>query len=99
MLADSLDTTLSVAKPSPSSAPPLLRPWGALLVLIVLTVAGGVIRFSYLDQPALWGDEAKVYWRICGTYGELISVLREDGFVPLHYEMNWVIGHFFKPTP
>ena len=94
MLADSLDTIPLVAKPTSPS-----RGIGALLVLLVLTVAAGVIRFSYLDRPPLWGDEARVYYRICGTYEQMLEPLKEDGFVPLHYELNWVIGHFHKPTP
>jgi 4-amino-4-deoxy-L-arabinose transferase-like glycosyltransferase len=92
--------SLPVANTVPPLPPPVMgsRIW-AMLILLLLTVAGGVIRFLYLDQPALWGDEARVYWRICGTYGQMLEPLKDDGFVPLHYELNWVIGHFYKPTP
>jgi 4-amino-4-deoxy-L-arabinose transferase-like glycosyltransferase len=77
---------------------PLQRHWH-LLVLLVISFIGGAIRFTHLSQPCLWGDEASVFRRICGTYAQLIEQLRTDGFGPLHYEMHWVIAQFTKPTP
>ena len=68
-------------------------------ILGVLTLLGAIIRFSYLNHPCLWGDEAMVYWRTCGTFADLLEVLQRDGFGPLHYELQWLIGHHFKPTP
>src|SRR4051812_27890570 len=74
-----------------------------VVLLIAITLFGGVLRFWKLDQPALWGDEALTYSRICGTYQELIDLLQFNGFVPLHYELyHWikqgmpVWGHFEK---
>jgi 4-amino-4-deoxy-L-arabinose transferase-like glycosyltransferase len=29
----------------------------------------------------------------------MLDPLRDDGFVPLHYELEWLVGHFFKSTP
>ena len=44
-----------------------------------------------MSRPALWGDEAATYSRICGDYQDLIDILQFNGFVPLHYEMyNWI---------
>ena len=48
----------------------------AWLILALITVAGGAIRFTHLDRPCLWGDEALVYWRTCGTYDEMLTPLR-----------------------
>ena len=67
--------------------------------LIFLTALAGFIRFYHLSHPCLWYDESMVFWRICGTYGQLLNCLRTDGFVPLHYSLIWVISRFFRPTP
>ncbi len=40
-----------------------------------------------------------VFWRTCGTYGQLLDCLRSDGFVPLHYSLMWAITRFVRPTP
>ncbi len=69
--------------------PVSLRKHYLLLVLVILLGAG--LRFFKLDQPAIWGDEALTYSRICGSYQDLIDVLQFDGFVPLHYELyQWI---------
>jgi hypothetical protein len=81
-----------------SFAKRLVRFW-PLAVLLLLTAAAGAVRFNHLPRPSLWGDEASVYRRTCGTYFQLIEQLRTDGFGPLHYEMHWVIAQFTKPTP
>jgi hypothetical protein len=68
----------------------LLRaPW---FILLLLTLLGGVLRFSFLDRPPIWSDEAMTYARICGSYQDLIDVLQFNGFVPLHYELYWWIS-------
>jgi 4-amino-4-deoxy-L-arabinose transferase-like glycosyltransferase len=64
------------------------------LWVLLLTAAAGVLRFWALDRPPIWLDEAAVYWRTCGTFRQLLDILQGDGFVPLHYEMNWVIARF-----
>jgi 4-amino-4-deoxy-L-arabinose transferase-like glycosyltransferase len=63
----------------------------AMLILLGITLAGGLLRFALLGQPCLWGDEALVYWRTCGSYADLLQPLHSDGFPPLHYELFWVI--------
>ncbi len=77
----------------PPAPPTDLAPRRTLAVLFGLTVAGAALRFWHLGQPCLWGDEALVYWRTCGTFAQLLGVLHGDGFPPLHYELAWVIGH------
>ncbi|HSV15683.1 MAG TPA: glycosyltransferase family 39 protein [Tepidisphaeraceae bacterium] len=81
------------------SAPSALRRYWQLLVLLLITAIGAIIRFTHLAHPTLWNDEALVYWRTCGTYQQLLDVLRNDGFGPLHYELHWLIAQHFKPTP
>ena len=58
-------------------------PWIALLAI---TLFAGILRFSFLDRPAIWSDEAMTHARICGSYQDLLDVLQFNGFVPLHYE-------------
>ena len=70
-----------------------------VLALVLLTLLGGAARFSFLNRPCLWGDEALVYWRTSGTYGQMLDVLQDDGFVPLHYELAWAISRVARPTP
>jgi 4-amino-4-deoxy-L-arabinose transferase-like glycosyltransferase len=64
-----------------------------ILVLSVITLIAAAIRFFRLASPCLWADEAEVYWRTCGTFGQLLQCLQIDGFSPLHYEMHWSITH------
>jgi Dolichyl-phosphate-mannose-protein mannosyltransferase len=67
--------------------------------VVALTLIGGVLRFINLDQPTLLLDDAETYTRVCGTYQQLIAVLRTDGFVPLHYELYWLMGRLATLTP
>jgi len=69
------------------------------LILGIITLLAGVIRFTRLAHPCLWYDESMVFWRTCGSYGQLLDCLRDDGFVPLHYSFVWVITRFVRPTP
>ena len=70
----------------------------ALLWLLLITAAGGVLRFADLDKPPIWGDEAMTFSRVIGSYGDLLGVLRSDGFTPYHYELTWWI-HQGCPLP
>ncbi|MEM9753932.1 MAG: hypothetical protein AAF916_11200, partial [Planctomycetota bacterium] len=64
------------------------REWFALLGITALAAG---LRFFMLDQPAIWGDEAATWSRVCGTWDELIAELGYDGFVPIHYEIYWLL--------
>ena len=33
------------------------------------------------------------------SYSDLIQILREGGFTPLHYEAGWVLGRFTTLSP
>ena len=46
------------------------------LPLLLLAVLAAALRFTHADRPCLWGDEAWVYSRTCGTYRELLAILR-----------------------
>lgn len=61
--------------------------------LLLLTVLAGVLRFTALDRPPIWGDESATYGRISGTHRELLDQLSDDSFfTPLHYELYWWIA-------
>src|SRR5204863_64225 len=65
-----------------------------LWALVALTLLGGCLRFFRIGHPTFWIDESFTYWRVSGSYAELINILREGGFTPLHYEAYWVLGKF-----
>jgi hypothetical protein len=71
----------------------------AAIALLLLTVFAGAIRFTRLDRPPLLIDECFTFWRTCGSYGDLVETLRDDGFVPLHYELLWWIKQGMPLTP
>src|SRR4051812_33805931 len=70
-----------------------------LLLLVAITIIGGIFRFTMLASPTIWGDEANTYSRVAGSYETMLDLLQDAGFAPLHYEAEWVIGRFFKLTP
>ncbi len=67
-----------------------------VLALLLITLFGGILRFSYIDRPPLWGDEAMTYSRVAGTYRELLGQLVKDGFGPLHYSAYWALARVFN---
>src|ERR1039457_970457 len=72
---------------------------GATLFLLSVTAFAAILRFSFLARPCLWGDEALTFSRICGTYNQMLDVLREDAFGPLHYELYGLLARRFQMTP
>src|SRR3954470_13068350 len=83
---------------SPDPAQPLVVRY-RLLIVLLLTVAAGALRFAALDRPPLWGDEALTYSRVIGSFGEMLDILRSDGFTPLHYEIYWWLQHGMPVGP
>src|SRR5271170_7394616 len=62
-----------------------------LWILLALTGLSGALCFNRLSYPSMLIDECFTYWRTCGTLGELLDTLRNDAFMPLHYELlNWI---------
>jgi 4-amino-4-deoxy-L-arabinose transferase-like glycosyltransferase len=96
---ESLNEPIEVTPPPP--APSRFRRFltHPLTLVSLLTIAGGGLRFMYLSQPPLWGDEAKTYMRVCGTLQQLIDALYITDFTPLHYLLLWTIGQFTPLTP
>jgi hypothetical protein len=74
---------------SKSAPPESISHRSALAILLLLTLLAAAVRFQHLDRPPLLIDECFTFWRTCGTYSDLVDTLRDDGFVPLHYELLW----------
>ncbi len=81
-------------EPSPAGRRPRDRTF-----LLLVTAAAAVLRFAFLSHPTLWNDEALTYSRVCGTHAQMIDVLKDDAFGPLHYELDWLLGHLVTLTP
>src|SRR5947207_757996 len=64
-----------------------------LYSLLALTAFAAFLRLYYINYPAIWNDEAHVYRRITGTFQELLDIIQNDGFAPLHYELYWWLAH------
>lgn len=84
-------------QPTGSSLAPAKRkrqlPWHYILLGLIILL-GGAMRFYRLGQPALWSDEAATYFRVSGTYPQLLEQLRLTRFMPLHYQLLWWIGQY-----
>ncbi|MFT3784638.1 MAG: phospholipid carrier-dependent glycosyltransferase [Tepidisphaeraceae bacterium] len=67
-----------------------------MVVLILLTLLGAVLRLSSLGRPTVWGDEGMTWSRVCGSWQDLTEVLRDRGlFMPGHYMITWWIKEGF----
>lgn len=66
----------------------------AWLILILLTLFAGFIRFAWIDRPTCWNDEAHTFRRLTGDFKDLLAWLQIDGFGPLHYEIYWAFNHW-----
>jgi 4-amino-4-deoxy-L-arabinose transferase-like glycosyltransferase len=70
-----------------------------LWVLLGICVLAGVLRFSFMGRPELWGDDAYTIYRTHADYQSMLDVLQYDGFTPLHYELYWLLGRVTGTTP
>src|SRR4051812_22484153 len=70
-----------------------------LLILLVLSTLAAALRLTFLNHPALWGDEVATYIRVSGTFQDLTDALRETGFTPLHYEGAYALIRMLGPSP
>ena len=61
-------------------------------LLALLTLIGGGFRFLTLARPVVWYDEAQTFRRVSGSFSAMMQKLRYDGFVPLHYWIEWGLG-------
>lgn len=90
----------AVEGPRPALAGVGRRVWRhPLFLLSLITVFGAFLRLVSLDQPALWGDEAFTFSRVCGGYQQMLGILQTDGFMPLHYSLYWWIGQQWDLSP
>ncbi|MBC8109001.1 MAG: phospholipid carrier-dependent glycosyltransferase [Anaerolineae bacterium] len=81
-----------VATPAaPPARDSFLRRHVYIIALLLLIVIGGVMRFSFLEKPPIWFDEAATFARTSARYVELLESLEEAGFGPLHYHAIWWI--------
>jgi len=82
-------------------APARQRTWRVPVwaVIVLLTILGGALRFSFLNRPPIWGDEAMTFMRVSGTYRQLLDRLEDDGFGPLHYQAYWLLRQWRPLTP
>lgn len=64
-----------------------------------LTAVAAALRFWDLSHPVLWGDEVATYWRVSGSFERLMSILHNQGFVPLHYITYWLLRQVTRLTP
>lgn len=81
-------------EPQPTRA--RARAW---LWVLLFTYAAAFVRFAGISHTSGDSDEALVYFRTCGTFGQLVDLLRNDGFVPLHYEFHWALKHLLVLSP
>lgn len=84
-------------EPADRRPTPWWRSTAVWLTGVVLLAAG--LRLWRLDSPGIWGDEAATYGRVNGTYGELLAVLEFDGFMPLHYQLYWLLARWVTLDP
>ncbi len=101
MLRSGQVTPLTVSTPASSRSYGVAEmPQRSYLVLLGLTIFAAIIRFAFINRPGIWFDEAMTFARTCGTWEDLRIALRDrGGFGPLHYELYWVIGRYFRMTP
>ena len=67
--------------------------------MLWLTALGAALRLFMPGTPTLEFDEAATYSRVTGSFAEMISLLRIDGFTPLFYEIYWIIGKVLPLGP
>jgi len=74
-------------------APVAARPcrWH-LWILLGITLLGAILRFSFLEKPPLWGDDAYTVYRTHSDYQAMLDILQDDGFTPLHYQLYWLMA-------
>lgn len=50
-----------------------------------------LLRGAAIFHTGALTDEGFTYWRISGTLGQMLDTLRDDAFMPLHYEIVWCL--------
>lgn len=94
-------TVVVPAEVEPGGAGRIRKNWWrspAFWLPVLVALAGG-LRFWKLESPGIWGDEAATYGRVNGSYVELLEVLQFDGFMPLHYQLYWLLARVLVLEP
>jgi hypothetical protein len=66
-------------------------------MMVLITLITGALRAAALRFPPALTDEAFTFWRVCGSLGQMLDCLRDDAFVPLHYEIVWGLTKWLGP--
>ncbi len=98
-MTTAIEIPLAESVPSRISNLKLRRLGSPAVLVTALTLLGTTLRFSFLDRPPIWGDEAMTYMRVSATYKQLLDALQDWGFAPLHYELYWVMRQLTPLTP
>lgn len=57
--------------------------WTMILVLLLITLAGGWFRYWHIGQQSYWHDESRTIGKLAKTYPDMMNELaREHGFTP-----------------
>lgn len=67
----------------------------AIVILALITVIGGVLRFSTLIEREFWFDEAYTGLLIAQDWGAMLSVIQSDVHPPLYYALLKIWASLF----
>jgi mannosyltransferase len=65
------------------------RQAGFLLLFVILALAA-MVRFPGLDRTSLWYDEAVSWSQSSGSFADLVSMVAQDNYPPLHNIVLWL---------
>jgi hypothetical protein len=65
------------------------RQSGYLLLSVILAIAV-LVRFPGLDRTSLWYDEAVSWAQSSGSFADLVSMVAQDNYPPLHNIILWL---------
>ncbi|MDB5328725.1 MAG: rane protein-like protein [Phycisphaerales bacterium] len=72
-----------------------LTPRRTRVLLLLITLCAIALRVAALRFPSALTDEAFTFWRVCGPFGQLLDTLLSDAFLPLFYEITWLLTKAF----
>src|ERR1700722_10964229 len=90
-LTQNIESDPTQPEPSPRIERAKTKITWDLWPLLALTAFSAALCFNRLSHPSMLIDECFTYWRTCRTLADLLDTLRNDAFMPLHYELlNWI---------
>ena len=72
-----------------------LTPRRTRVLLSIITLCAIALRIAALRTPSALTDEAFTFWRVCGPFGQMLDTLLSDAFLPLFYEIVWLLTKAF----